>query len=96
MFRDREPLEPREVRALLGRILAAGRVALTQHARRQMEQRGLTAPDMENALRAGLVEPGEFEMGTWRYRVCTPRSTFVVAFRSEDEVAVVTAWRPEQ
>lgn len=93
MLRDREPLDPREVRRLLRQILATGHLVLTKHAKDQMEERDLTAPEMENALRAGLVGDGEFEMGTWRYPVSTPRFRFVVAFRSETEVAVVTAWR---
>jgi hypothetical protein len=53
----------------------------------------LTTVDCENVLRGGVVRPGEFEHGTWRYRVETSRITVVVAFRSEGELVVVTAWR---
>ena len=33
------------------------------------------------------------ENGTWRYRVRGGRITIVVAFRSEDTLVVITAWR---
>lgn len=96
MLRDREPLDPREAKALLRKIVATGRVALTEHASGQMEERRITTPVMENALKAGFVEAGEYENGSWRYRVSTTRTVFLVAFRSETEVAVVTAWRLDQ
>lgn len=53
----------------------------------------LTTVDCENVLRGGVVRPGEYEHGTWRYRVETSRVTVVVAFRSESEIVIVTAWR---
>ena len=46
-----------------------------------------------NVLRAGTVGPAEAEHGEWRYRVRTQRMAVVVAFRSETELRVVTAWR---
>ncbi len=53
----------------------------------------MTTVDAVNVLRGGVVRPGEFENGTWRYRVQTRRMTVVVAFRSTTELTVVTAWR---
>jgi hypothetical protein len=53
----------------------------------------LTTVDCENVLRGGVVRPGEYEHGNWRYRVETSKITVVVAFRSEQELVVVTAWR---
>ena len=53
----------------------------------------LTTVDCENVLRGGVVRPGEYEHGTWRYRVETSKITVVIAFRSEQELVVVTAWR---
>jgi hypothetical protein len=44
-------------------------------------------------LRAGVVDPAEFENGSWRYRVRTQMIVVVTAFRSETEIRVVTAWR---
>jgi hypothetical protein len=53
----------------------------------------LTTVDAVNALRAGLVGPGELERGSWRYQVRTARLAVVIAFRSETELVVVTGWR---
>jgi hypothetical protein len=63
-----------------------------------MEKDGLTTPDAANVLRAGVVEFAEEARSptgymSWRYRVRTSRMTFVVAFRSETVLRVVTAWR---
>jgi hypothetical protein len=49
--------------------------------------------DVVNVLRGGVVEPGEFERGSWRYRVHTVRIWVVIAFNSETELVIVTAWR---
>ena len=54
---------------------------------------GRTTVDAVNALRGGIVDPGELERGTWRYRVRTARLVVVVAFRSETDLVVVTGWR---
>ena len=40
--------------------------------------------------------PPELERGTYRYRVCTAKIVAVVAFRSDKELRVVTAWRVKQ
>jgi len=53
----------------------------------------LELADAINVLRGGWPGPGEEEKGTWRYRVCTTRICVVVAFRSETELRIVTAWR---
>jgi len=58
-----------------------------------MRADNLTTADALNVMRAGAVRPGEFENGSWRYRIETQRMTFVVAFRSETRAVVVTAWR---
>lgn len=44
-------------------------------------------------LRGGIVQPPEYEKGTWRYRVETGRMAVVIAFRSRSELVVITAWR---
>jgi hypothetical protein len=49
--------------------------------------------DIVNVLRGGTVLPGEFERGSWRYQVLTSRIFAVIAFRSSEELVVVTAWR---
>lgn len=48
--------------------------------------------DCVNALRAGAVDPAEWENGTWRYRVRAGRITVVVAFRNVRALTVITVW----
>jgi hypothetical protein len=88
-----EPLGPEAARKLIREILRAGRFVYSRHAKEELLADDLTTVDCENVLRGGVVGPGEFEHGTWRYRVETSRITVVVAFRSEHELVVVTVWR---
>ncbi len=89
----REPLEPAAARALVRAILETGTVAFSRHALEELARDDLTTVDAVNALRGGVVSPGERERGTWRYRVRTARLVVVIAFRSETELVVVTGWR---
>ena len=91
-----EPLAPEAARQLIREILRAGRFIYSKHAKEELLVARLTTVDCENVLRGGVVRPGEFENGSWRYRVETGRITVVVAFRSEHELVVVTAWRVER
>jgi hypothetical protein len=88
-----EPLPPEMARKLIRQILQTGRFAYTKHSKAEMLADDLTTVDCENVLRGGVVRPGEYEHGTCRYRVETTRVTVVVAFRSENELVIVTAWR---
>jgi hypothetical protein len=88
-----EPLAPDAARRLIREILRVGRFTYSKHAMEELLADDLTTVDCENVLRGGVVRPGEFEHGSWRYRVGTIRITVVVAFRSERELVVVTAWR---
>jgi hypothetical protein len=88
-----EPLAPDAAKRLIREILRAGRFIYSRHAKDELLADDLTTVDCENVLRGGVVRPGKFEHGTWRYRVETSRITVVVAFRSEHELVVVTAWR---
>jgi hypothetical protein len=89
----KEPLRPSEARVLLRTILATGEVVFTNHALDEMAQDGISQAEAIGVLRSGVVEPAEFEGGSWRYRV-RARCTYVVAsFRSEAATVVVTAWR---
>jgi len=88
-----EPLSPPEVRKLVRQILEDGTVSLTQHARDEMAKDGLETTDVENVLRSGWSEPGEWENGAWRYRIMTARIVVAIEFVDENEVVVVTAWR---
>lgn len=88
-----EPLAPETAKRLIRVILNAGSFRFSKHAWEEMAVDGLTTVDCENVLRGGVVRPGEFEHGTWRYRVETRRIVVVIAFRSEHDLVVVTAWR---
>ena len=74
-------------------LLEAGTVTFSRHALEELGKDELTTVDAVNALRGGVVGPGELERGTWRYRVRTARLVAVIAFRSEAELVVVTGWR---
>ena len=78
---------------LIREILATGSVAFSRHALEEMEKDKLTAVDVTNVVRGGVVDPAELENGSWRYRVRTGRMAVIVAFRSEAELRIVTAWR---
>ena len=88
-----EPLHPAEARKLLREILASGAVVFTSHALDEMEKDGISQADAIGVLRSGVVEPAEFERGSWRYRVRAHRTHVVAAFRSDVMAVVVTAWR---
>ena len=88
-----EPLDPPQASKLLRTILREGTIRYSKHALEEMKADGLTTVDCCNVLGGGWVEPGEFEQGSWRYRARTARMCFVVAFRSETAVVIVTAWR---
>jgi hypothetical protein len=80
-------------RKLLREILASGRLWYSGHAKQEMARDKLTPVDVVNVLRAGVVEPSEFEGGSWRHRVKTNRICVVAALVSETEAVVVTTWR---
>ena len=82
-----------EARQLLRDILASGVLHFSDHAKREMAKHRLTTPDAVNVLRAGVVEPSEFENRSWRHRVKTNSICVVVTLGSETEATVVTAWR---
>ncbi len=89
-----EPLHPSRATTLIHAIVREGSVAWTKHALAEMSNDQLSTVDCVNVMRAGKVEePADLERGTWRYRIHTNRICVVVAFRSETELAVVTAWR---
>lgn len=89
-----EPLSPDAATALIKRILREGDVAWPKHATDALAKRDLETVDCVNVMRAGRVQQAaDFEQNTWRYRIQTNRICVVVAFRSETELVVVTAWR---
>jgi len=92
----KEPLEPNRARRLIRDILAKGSVSFSGHSEKAPADDDLSTVDAVNVLRGGAVEPAEFENGSWRYRVRTRRMAVVIVFRSESEIAVVTAWREKR
>lgn len=92
----REPLEPSRARRLIREILEKGSVSFSGHSEKALADDDLSTVDAVNVLRGGVVEPAEFENGSWRYRVRTQRMVVVIVFRSTSEMAVVTAWREQR
>jgi hypothetical protein len=104
------PLRATEARQLIRRLLEEGRfvsAGVGSHARKEMENDGLTDVDAVNVLRGGIVREAEWENGSWRYRVETQKIVFVVTFdpepdegvpidENETELIIVTAWRLRQ
>jgi hypothetical protein len=89
----KEPLKPDAVKQLIRKILKSGRFTYSRHALEEILADDLTTLDCENILQGGVVRPPDFEKGSWRYRVETNRMAVVIAFRSSDELVVITAWR---
>ena len=58
-----------------------------------MARDGISQAEAIGVLRSGVVEPAEFERGSWRYRVHAHLTYVVAAFRSDVVANVVTAWR---
>lgn len=88
-----EPLHPTEAKRLVREILESGSTVFSRHAEAEMAKDELTMLDVANVLRGGIIDAGELENDSWRYRVRTARIAVIVAFRSETELRVVTAWR---
>lgn len=88
-----EPLQPAKVKSLLVAMLEDGTVELSAHARQEMAKDNITEGEVMGVLQGGVVEPGEFERGSWRYRVRRSKTYVVVTLRTETWTVVVTAWR---
>lgn|SRR6266446_3928094 len=88
-----EPIKPDEAKRLILEILKSGRFTYSRHCKEEMLADTTTTLDCENILRGGVVRPGEYENGSWRYKVETDRMAVVICFRSKTELALVTAWR---
>jgi len=86
-------LTPARAKLLIRRIRESGSIALSGEARKRMQERGVSAIEIDHALRAGIVDPGEYANGSWRYRVSSHRICVVIAFDSAVELIVVTTWR---
>jgi hypothetical protein len=88
-----EPLTPEAAKTLARSIVANEGTVFSGHALEEMAADNLTTQDALNTIRAGAYQPAELQNGSWRHRAQTQRMTFVVTFRSETELVVVTGWR---
>lgn len=91
-----EPVKPDRARRLIREILESGQMTFSRHALDALSDDGLSTVDAVNVLRAGTVDPAEFDKGCWRYRVRTQRMVVVIVFRSKTEIRFVTAWREKR
>ncbi len=89
----KEPLEPGRVKSLLVALLENGTIEYSPHARKEMADDDITEDEVVGVLRGGVVEPGEQERGSWRYRVRRSKVCVVISLRTESWTVVVTAWR---
>lgn len=93
----KEPLRPSDAKKLIRSILKAGIVTYAQpHALERMRERQMDMLDCTNILRGGKINEGEYENGSWRYKVETGKMSVVVTFLAEDELMIVTAWREKR
>lgn len=88
-----ELLTPPQVKAILLVAISTGVLSFSGHARTEMAADKMTEVDVVNVLRGGAVQEGEFEGGSFRYRVMTSKFVVVVAIETTEHAIVVTAWR---
>jgi hypothetical protein len=87
-------MAPSKVKALIIAILNGdGNLTVSQHALKEMRDDAISMVELEGTLRGGVVEPGELERGSWRYRVRRRLVYVVITFHAEDNAIIVTAWR---
>ena len=74
----------------------SGNVNFSGHATSEMTNDGLTSGDIWNVLEssdARIVDEGEFEKGSYRYRLETNFIMVVIAFHPKgDGLNIVTVW----
>lgn len=87
-----------EARKLITKIMSqhSGKVFFSRHALEELKKDGLTTLDAINVLKspgARIYTEGEFERGSYRYRLETTNMMIVVSFLElGDGIIVVTAW----
>ena len=84
------------LRTIVVTLLAAGRVSLPTHTSGRMNERHLTAPQIEAALRSGALASKSCDAGTWRYRATKQGVVVIFTFDVDDDgnlLVVVTTWR---
>jgi hypothetical protein len=87
-----------EARKRVARIMQQHpeRVRFSFHALEELEKDDLTTVDALNVMKSPtskIIREGEFEKGSFRYRLETGNLVVVIAFQQDGEgLAVVTAW----
>lgn len=90
----KEPLNRNQAIKLIQVICLQGTVVVSRHAETELAKDDLTTVDARNVLRGGrILEAPELVNGSWRYRIHTEKMVVVVAFASESELKIITAWR---
>jgi hypothetical protein len=78
--------------------LEIGRISLEEtHARDRMNERRVTAPQIEGVLRSGALRTEGFGRDSWRYSATGRGIVVIFTFELDDEGAllvVITAIRP--
>lgn len=90
-------LQKEEARKLISKILRHPHYVLfSKHAQEELGKDGLETSDAINVLTSAdskILRDGEFEKGSYRYRVETKKICVVVTFVSDIRLIVVTVWR---
>lgn len=86
----------RTLRTVVIALLEAGRVSLPVHTSERMDERHVSAPQIEIALRSGRLATESCHGGTWRYRATRQGVVVIFTFDTDDDgnlLVVVTTWR---
>jgi hypothetical protein len=93
-------LNRNEARKLISRLMIEGKVRFLNHAFDRMKERNVSIQDAINVLESPdskILQEGEFERGSWRYRLCTNRLVLAVGFTSDgSEIIVLTVMRRDR
>ena len=86
-----------ELRELVLALLELGNVDIPQsHAVPRMDERRITAPQIEACLKSGILSTEGLVYESWRYRATGRGITVIFTFDVDDEgnlLVVVTTWR---
>ena len=90
-----EPLKSHQIKWLIVESLATGSIRFSDHAREELQNDEMVVADALRVLRGGTISAGEFERGSWRYRIEARKIVVVITFASLSPVitVVVTAWK---
>ena len=93
-----QKLDRQEARKQVSKIISKNpnEVRFSVHATQELMKDGLTTVDAQNVLKssdAKIHQDGEFEKGSYRYRMETTNLVVVIAFTVDGSgLNVVTAW----